>query len=225
MTTRRRKRPGTATAPKVEASGDDPTVTIQASGEDAEAVAKSRQEANDKASRFTRPGASGKDWRDVRPGIAWGNVVNDTIKIDDPAKLTKRLRDELSLGDGVTDYGRVLSAMDKSARNFDDAGRLSRAAKIEDQRFSLECDERFEVMGSAALTELNGEYRAKLRPSPTAKHIEDRILQSWPDEYRTLKSRMSELHGAVRSLETLRDAWASRCADLRIMADKARPVR
>ncbi len=65
--------------------------------------------------------------------VAWGNVVNDTLRVDNPAKEAARLRRELSLGDGRTDYGRVLEALDKSAANHDAAGRLHRAAKANEE--------------------------------------------------------------------------------------------
>lgn len=165
-----------------------------------------------------------RDGRIPLPSVGWGNVVTDTLTIKDPAGLAKRLRDELSIGEERTSYGVVLEALDRSARNFDDAGRLFRAAKVEEETYTLRAGERIEVMRSSALAELMAEYRDKKRPSPTARDIEDRVLASWPEDYRMLQAKIAELHGAVRSLETLCSAWSSRCADLRIMADKARPI-
>jgi len=157
--------------------------------------------------------------------VAWGNIVTDALKIKDPAGLAKRLRAELELGEYArTQYGSVLEALDRSARNFDAAGRLFRAAKLEETTFEAEIAVRLEAMRSHAQAELAAEYGRKERRSPTQQDIEDRMVQSWPDEYTGIKRRLAELHGAVRALETLRDAWASRSPDLRIMADKARPI-
>lgn len=212
--TRRRKKPGTA--PKVDASGENTEAKVEASGAEA-------TRARDATSRFMgRPGTTTNDPPNLP--IAWGNVVTDTMRIDDPAKLTERLRQELLLGDGRTDYGRVLNALDRSAKNLDDAGRLYRAAKAAEEKYEIEANERLEVLRTGARDELMQEYKAKQRPSPTLKDIEDRIVSNWPDEFKTIKGRLSEMHGTTRSLETLQAAWSSRCADLRIMADKARPI-
>lgn len=210
--TRRKKVSG---SPTVEASGEDHGATVEASGE--------------------RPGAPEPDpvptpipGTDLypRPGVAWGNVISDTLDVKDPAKVAKRLRAELELGPhDRTQYGAVLEALDRSDRNHDDAGRLYRSAKAEEARFNLECQERLEVMKSSSLTELMDEYKEKKRRSPVNDDIEDRMMSNWPDEYRAIKSRQANLHQAVRSLETLVAAWASRCPTLRIMAEKARPVR
>lgn len=156
----------------------------------------------------------------AEPGIAWGNVIRDVLRIDNPAALAKRLRAELVMSDEErSSYGSLISALDKSAKNYDDAYILFRAAKVEEARFSLEIRERFEIMKSHATNELMEEYKDKKRRSPTNDDIEDRILANWPDEYRHLRTKEAELHAAMRSLETLAKAWSSRCADLRSMAD------
>jgi hypothetical protein len=173
----------------------------------------------------TKPfqGSSEQDNNSVsyaEPGIAWGNVIRDVLRIDNPAWLAKRLRGELTLSDeGRSSYGSLLAALDRSARNYDDAYMLYRGAKVEESRFALELRERFEVMKEHASSELMDEYKEKKRRSPTTEDIEDRMMSSWPDEYRHLRTKEAELHAAVRSLETLAKAWSSRCADLRAMAD------
>lgn len=170
---------------------------------------------------------SGPQSEDITPvpsiPVGWGNVVTDTMTVTDPAGVAKRLREELSLGDGRTDYGRVLEALDRSARNLDDAGRLHRAARLEEVRYEAAIAPKVEILRARATEELMNEYRLKKRASPTQKDIEDRMVGNWGREYLAMKERLAELHGAVGSLEVLRDAWSSRCADLRVMADKARP--
>lgn len=202
----------------------EPTAT--ASGEPPEATASGEPPGGitQESLQLARPGTKSSDVQ--RLPVAWGNIVVDSLKIKDPAGMARRLRSELELGEGArTDYGRVLEALDRSATNFEGAARLARAAKLEDLAFGAQVAVRVESMRTSAMAELMAEYRAKERKSPTKDDIEDRMIQSWPDEYTEIKTRLAELHGAFRTLETLRDAWASRCADLRIMADKARPVR
>lgn len=156
--------------------------------------------------------------------VGWGNIITDTLRIPDPHAVARRLRDELSLGDERTSYGIVLEALDKSAKNIDDASRLYRAAKLEEENYERNTAERVEVMRTNALGDLMAEYQAKKRPSPTAEAIKDRMIANWGDEYGTIERHRGELHALTRSLENLLEAWKSRAADLRIMAGQvARP--
>lgn len=169
----------------------------------------------------TRPGK--KTAADTVPQIplGWGNIVVDSLRPKDPAALARRLREELSLGEERTSYGIVLEALDKSAKNIDDASRLYRAAKLEEETYERQVAERLEVMRTNALQELMAEYQAKRRPSPTQDAIRDRMVCNWPDEYGAIQGRIAELHALTRSLENLLEAWKSRAADLRIMAGQA----
>lgn len=167
--------------------------------------------------------ASGDEMPDrhkIRPGVQWSNVTTDTLRIADPAGVARRLREELTLGDDRVSYGIVIAALDKSASNYELAGRLYRAARSEERRFEHECSERVNVLREAARVELMSEYNQKLRKSPTKDDVEARIVENWPDEYASIKGRLNELHNATQALEVLRDAWSSRCADLRIMANR-----
>lgn len=205
MNVRRRKkaRPGQV----VEASGDDAQASVEASGENI-VETQSNQMESQSIDRYPRP------------GIAWGNIIKDTFKIKDPAGLAQRLRNELVLDDHSS-YSLIIESLNKAAKNFDDACRLHRASKIEELIYELVVKERMELMRTAALDELMGEYKRKERKSPTNEDIEHRMLRSWPDEYRALKTTTAELHGVVRSLEKLVDAWKNRSADLRVMADRS----
>lgn len=205
-TRRRRKKPAAEPQddhPVIDASGDDPEVDASGGDDDGDSSSPGPVDA-------------------PRYSTAWGGVVKSSLAIKDPDAMSRRLRSELELGpEKRSSYAHVLEALDRSARNLDDAHRLCRAAKLEDERYERLAGERIEVLRSAALKELQAEYQNKKRPSPKKDDIEDRLLRDWPVEYRTIRDRIAELHGTVRSLEGLRDAWASRCADLRIMADKA----
>jgi hypothetical protein len=154
-----------------------------------------------------------------RHPMPWGLVIADVFSLD-VHKTFKRLEAELSLGDRATEYGTLLHAVDASARNLFDAARLSRKAKLEDEKFSGELDKRLEVLRSAAITELEKERDAGIRSkAPTIKDIDDRMLASWPDEMTSIRSRKAEMHGAFRAIEELAIAWRDRCQSLRTMAD------
>lgn len=216
MTTRRKLSSGisgSATPPQGTLSGAAEPPRRPGSTAPAEEVPKTAADA-DKSPGLKAPGIP----------VGWGNIIVDSLKLKDPASLARRLRDELSLGEDRTAYGIVLEALDKSAKNVDDASRLYRAAKLEEESYERQVGERLEVMRTKALAELMAEYQAKRRPSPTAEAIRDRMVANWPDEFHTIEGRKAELHALTRSLENLMEAWKSRAADLRIMAGQvARP--
>lgn len=166
------------------------------------------------------PPQAAEPGRKDRHPMPWGLVITDVFNLD-VHKTLKRLEAELSLGDGSTEYGTVLRAVDQSAKNLFEAARLARKAKLEDEKFALELDQRLEVLRSAAAAKLeqqkaNGE-RSK---APTIKDIEDCMLSEWPDEMRSLKARKAEMHGAFRAIESLEMAWRDRCQSLRTLAQQ-----
>lgn len=229
---RRKKKNGTSGESLVEPSGDPPPdLLVEPSGSSErepdpgvapqDPGAGSDQDPSREAHRPGQRGRAAAPPEIPRPGVAWGNVIRDTFEIPDPAGLARRLREELILGDeNRTSYAAVLEALDKSARNLDDAGRLFRAAKVEEERFRLETEVNLEILRTDASKILQAEYREKIRKSPTIQDVEDKILDRWPTEYTEILERRAELHGAVRSLEILVKAWGSRAADLRIMAER-----
>lgn len=150
----------------------------------------------------------------------WGVVITDVFSIDIDKTYT-RLQKNLSLGDKATEYGTVLSALDQSARNLFDAVRLTRVAKAADEKLSAELGLELEVLRSAAIEQLVSEQKQGLRSkAPTLEDIKDRVLRSWPDKSTALNRRKAEMHGAMRAVEGLVDAWRERCQILRKMADQ-----
>lgn len=146
--------------------------------------------------------------------LPWGGVINDTVRIDVTATF-RRLTADLDLGDGVGDYGAAIRALDLAARNAFDATRLTRAAKIADEEFAAQLDERLEVLRSGArkaLEEEKAEAKRKGEPAkpPTLQEVEDRMVASWPDEVRSIRRRKAEMHGAFRSIEGLEESWRQR---------------
>ena len=169
------------------------------------------------AEKLALSGAYGKVER-ARP--PWGAIVESVFRLD-AREVYARLVAELSLGDGATEYGVVLAAVDCSARNIFDSARLVRAAKLEDERLGSSIDERLEVLRSTARAELEQEKtEGKRSKAPTIQDIDDRMVAGWPDEARALRASKAEMHGALRAAEGLETAWRSRASDLRAMLDR-----
>lgn len=209
MATRRRRVEG-----ELSPRGDNPEpAQVQASGEPPPAPKPAPAAA---ASQPDEP-VSG-----VFPA-PWGQVVNDILRID-VATAYKRLTDELTLGEATAEYGVVIRAVDNAGRNFYDAIRLSRAAKIADLKFTAEMDRQLEVMRSTAREQLESE-KAALKASggsvkaPTIQEIQDRVIANWGDQWQSIEQRKAEMHGTFRSLEGLKDAWNERGRHLNRIAD------
>jgi hypothetical protein len=155
-----------------------------------------------------------------RHPMPWGLVISDVFHLDVHKTFT-RLTDELSLGDGATEYGTVIRALDASSRNLFEAARLARRAKLEDEKFSSELDKEREVLRTAAQRALELERSSGQRSkAPTIQDIEDRMLSTWPDQVTAIRLRKEEMHGAYRAIEALELAWRERCQALRTLAQQ-----
>lgn len=150
--------------------------------------------------------------------MPWGLVIADVFHLD-VHKTYARLAKELTLGDGASEYGTVLKAVDQSSKNLFEAARLARKAKLEDEKFASDLDKRLEVLRTAAQQALEQDKRGGLRSkAPTIKDIDDKMLATWPDEVSSIKARKAEMHGALRAIESLEEAWKDRCHSLRTLA-------
>jgi hypothetical protein len=163
--------------------------------------------------------------RATRSMAPWGQVVTSIYDIDIQATY-RRLTDDLSLGDGATEYGAVLAAMDAAERNAFDASRLYRHAKLEEDRVTMEVDKKLEILRSSSRAELDKEKSDGIRSkAPTLQDIEDRMIASWPDDVAKHRQKIAEIHGAARVIEDLAGLWRSRCATLRVICERVTPNR
>lgn len=167
------------------------------------------------------PKSSEPSAKDRHP-MPWGLVVADVFNLDVHNTL-KQLEKDLVLGDGASEYGTVLHAVDASAQNLYKAGRLARKAQLVDEQFSTELDKQLEVLRSAAIAELETEVKNKERSkAPTLADIDARMLANWPDKVTSIRTRKAEMHGARRAIDALEVAWKERCQALRTMAQQFR---
>jgi len=156
----------------------------------------------------------------------WGVVV-ETVRSVDVQGTYVRLRDELSLGDGVVEYAVVLASADRAERNSFDAGLLARAAKLEQDEVERKVGVRLEVLRTTARKEVEEEKRAaakeagaKTTGKATIEEVSDRMTANWPDEVASIERRRAEIHAARAVADNLEGAWKSRCQTLRAMLDR-----
>jgi hypothetical protein len=158
-------------------------------------------------------------------GGAWGRIV-ETVYALNPEDTYARLVSDLRLGTDATSYGAVLPALDRAERNYFDAVRLARMAKLEDEEVTRAANSELEILRTTARAELDAEKASgKRSKAPTIQDVEDRILANWPDRSSRLARKRAAMHGALRSVEGLVDAWRSRCSTLRVIAEKVSPNR
>ena len=179
------------------------TNVVEASGNDTPTVHETKPEDHDK------------------PSFAWGQVVKHVMHVPDPDAMVKRLQNDLQLED-PTNYGQLLASLNTCETNLYDAGRLSRAAKLEEELYQQRTEERLAGLHQRATDTLNAEYRAKTRPSPKIDDIRNWMIRHHGDVIHGIEREKQGLHHTVRALETLRDAWASRAASIRTMIERAR---
>lgn len=171
-----------------------------------------------------------KEWERQGP---WGVVVEDMKKLDVQATYNK-LRDALSLGNNATAYGEVLAAADTAEQNSFQAGMMVRMAKLEQIRIDGLIEEEMEVLRTAARKDITKERAEGMDKDKLAKsgvgritnqEVDDKMLADYAGHVRKLKARSAEAHGVRGTMEALYDAWKSRCATLRMMAEKVAPHR
>lgn len=149
----------------------------------------------------------------------WGRIIDDVFDLDIEATY-RQLTSSLELGSGAHEYPVVLEAIDRVERNAFDAARLVRAARLADEKYSAECQEREEVMRSKARSMLEDEKAAAKAKGATVKaatlqELEDCMLRTWPDEITSIRGRKAEMHGTHRVCEALEKAWWARAHSLR----------
>lgn len=156
------------------------------------------------------------------PSLQWGFVVETIYRID-PRHDYDRLTTALAQGEGITEYGVVLGALDAAERNAFDAKRLYAAARVERERVLHAIATEREVLRTAARDSLEAEKAAGTRSkAPTLDDIKDRMVADYGDKVMELKLRETEITEAVGVIEQLVDSWRSRAASLRAALEGAR---
>lgn len=150
--------------------------------------------------------------------MPWGLVITDVFNLD-VHKVHQQLVEDLVLGDGASEYGTVIHALDRSSQNLYLAARLARKAKLEEVSYSTELDKEMSVLRSAAKEALDEDRReGRISKAPTIQDIQDRVYAAWPDQVASITKRKEEMHGAMRAIEALEVAWRERCQALRVLA-------
>lgn len=159
---------------------------------------------------------------------AWGSVIT-TITTLDVAATYRRLQEELVLGDvgdQTQEFAAVAVALMGADRNFFEAAKLERAAKLEEQRIDRDVETRLETLRTKASAELEAEKAAGTRSkAPTIQDIKDRVAANWPTLHNEICRQSEEIHAARAVCEQLTLAWRSRASSLRSMVERYAPNR
>lgn len=158
------------------------------------------------------------------PKVAGPTLTNDfervvqNIFVHDVWLTYQRLEKELEQGDGRTDHGSLVKALDRAETNARTAHKLSMSANIEVARFEAEMDTVRASMRAAAVAALEREQAKRI----TNDDVEARIAAIYPDETKYHRERGAKVKAMKASMENLASLWVSRCFSLRTLVDKSR---
>lgn len=157
------------------------------------------------------------------PLAPWAERLVETVFIDDPFALYKRLEEELKVGPGRSDHGSVNRALDEAETNARLAYRLWLTAKAERERWEAENAGVFGAMREEALAVLQREKAQKIRTKQiTDADVEGTCAMLYPDEYRHQHMRRRRAKWMEESMQHLAEMWSSRCRSLQTMLSKQR---
>lgn len=146
------------------------------------------------------------------PGIPKGirGIVESVFEIDFQ-KEWKRLHKDLTLGEERTDYGHVVTALDRAEDNARVAHQLYICIRVEYDRYKIDSEVVESGMRSEANARLQSEKESKARAKTiTEADIRGEMARCFPDEFRTVEIERSRFRGTVDQAEQLFKRWANR---------------
>lgn len=147
-------------------------------------------------------------------------IINSIFKMDYGEEF-QRLRDNLTVGDGRTDYGTVNMALDRAQDNAFDAYNLFLSAKRDYERYTIDRKIIWATMRDEAHAILQAEKKAGDRNKTiTDDDVQAKMAELHPDEFRHVEMQEREFKLAVDAAENLSERWAKKSADLNTMLHK-----
>lgn len=210
-----RRRKKTQATPTIEVSTSE-NETAKAAMSDFLGTTPAHARAN-ATRRTSRVGQKNKPV-EAPSGDPWGEVIETVFDLD-PVALAERLTIELNLGLFSGDFGRLRAALDDAAKNYFDAKRLERAAKLEEQRFLDDEADKMDILRSEARKLVKSNHEKGDGPI-TKQMVEDMMIATWPDSVSVHRKRKRELHHAAKALEGLAEAWNHRNSQLKVMLER-----
>lgn len=160
----------------------------------------------------------------LRPQIdpAVRKIVETIFRVDF-AKESKRLHENLTVGEGRNDHATVALHLDHAPDNAVDAHRLWVNMKIEYERYKLDREPMMARMRENANDALQSEKDAGSRSKTiTEADIKAKIAELYPDEYRDQELEKKRLELAVDNLEVFAKMWSEKGNDLRTILNRMR---
>jgi hypothetical protein len=149
------------------------------------------------------------------------------LKDDEADAISRRLSEEITLGDKRTDYGSVVRALDRAEENQRLAYSFLVTIKSERDRFDLGNEPIIAAMRQEALQHLENEKAGKVEGVVRTKQITDadvtaKIAAVFRDEWQDIADESRRLELAVRHAEHNVSVWSDRSRSLNTLANKLR---
>lgn len=147
----------------------------------------------------------------------WMKIQERVFNVPDPEAEYAELEEALRLTDALTP-GNLQAALNSAEDNARRAHRLYIVARVEFERFELECGPVMEAMRDAAAKDLQGEKDRKERSKQiTESDIKGRASILFPDEWGLVNSRRVKAEGMMDNLKVFANVWMQRCFSLSSM--------
>lgn len=146
-----------------------------------------------------------------------------TIFVDDIETEAKRLIEELQLGELRSDRGSVIKALDRAARNANDAHALYVTCVREREAWEKRNEVILAGMRTEAMKSLMAEKNAKQRSKAiTNSDLDSECALLFGDEWVKQENEKREYQLAEAQMKNLSERWADRSFALRAIADALR---
>lgn len=165
-------------------------------------------------------------------------IVASVFDMPEPHEEYQRLRTELDLGavrPSRADYGTVVDALDRAEQNAQRAVELLVNFELAHEAFEMDALVVSGPLREAATQRLEEEKRESFElakkemgsKAPSGKQITEAdvaaaVASMFPDEWRDVSLRRTEVKGALDAAKSLATRWQERARDLRAMVSTVR---
>lgn len=156
----------------------------------------------------------------LKPGFE--KVVERVFDLDDPDAEFQAILTQLTVEEAITPE-KVEAALNHAEDTARKAHRLYIVARVDNDRYEVECDAVMGALRDAATSELQAEKDAGERSKAiTEADVTGRVATMFPDEWAEVNDRRARAKGMLDHVKRIADLWEGRCYTLSTMAGRKR---
>lgn len=156
----------------------------------------------------------------LKPGF--DRVVARVFDLDDPDGEFQAILTQLTVEEAITPE-KVEMALNHAEDTARKAHRLYIVARVDNDRYEVECSAVMGALRDAATAELQAEKEAGERSKAiTEADVSGRVATMFPDEWTEINDRRAKAKGMLDHVKRIADLWEGRCYTLSTMAGRKR---